>query len=728
VAPSVVRENFPDTAYWNAEIVTGADGRAMVSLPLPDSLTTWQVLVRGVGQDTRVGQAETEVVVTKDVLVRPVTPRFLAAGDHAQLGAIVQNSTSEDLTADVSIQASGFTLDDPGAASQKVSVPANGRTRLNWWGLAQDVDKVELVFSVSAQSSSGKAYQDAASPTLGDLPVLHYTAPQTFSTAGTMDEGGERLELVSLPASFDPQGGELHVELSSSLGGVMLSGLDALEKNTAQSTETTLSRFLPNLETYRVMQALKIDSPALQARLERTLGDGIARLLARQRFDGGWSWWGDETSDPYITAYILFGLSRARESGAKVSEPATQRAADYLTASMYTPDMAAESWQLDRLAFIHFALSYAGSGDLTSLESLYARREQLNPWGKAVLALAIQRLAPGRSEVGTLLSDLSGSAVRSATGAHWEETSPSWQNMSSPLLNSAVVLYALAGQQPDAPLLADAVRYLMSNRRANGTWSSPYTTAWTLMALSEVMRASEELGGGFAFSARLNGVPIANGQASGEGAPVVADIPLSNLYVGDPNALNVQRGPGDGRLYYTAALNVDRPVEDVAPLQRGVSVQRAYYPTGAACPGGDCAPITQAHPGDLIRARLSLTLENAAYFLLVQDYLPAGTEVLDTSLKTSQQGQPEEQPQGPFFDPRRPFDKGWGWWYFTTPNIYDDHVSWASAYLPAGSYELNYLLVVLQPGEYRVLPARAWMFYFPEVQGNSAGDIFTIQP
>jgi hypothetical protein len=132
-------------------------------------------------------------------------------------------------------------------------------------------------------------------------------------------------------------------------------------------------------------------------------------------------------------------------------------------------------------------------------------------------------------------------------------------------------------------------------------------------------------------------------------------------------------------------------------------------------------------------ARLTVTVEQAAYYLLLEDYLPAGTEALDTSLKTSQLGSSEGAPEGapqpePLFDPRRPFAAGWGRWYFTSPRIYDDHLSWAAPYLPPGTYQLDYTLVTLQPGEYRVLPARAWMFYFPETQGNSAGAVFTVQP
>jgi uncharacterized protein YfaS (alpha-2-macroglobulin family) len=110
-----------------------------------------------------------------------------------------------------------------------------------------------------------------------------------------------------------------------------------------------------------------------------------------------------------------------------------------------------------------------------------------------------------------------------------------------------------------------------------------------------------------------------------------------------------------------------------------------------------------------------------AYYLLVEDYLPAGTEVLDTRLLTSQQELPE-------IDPQRPFEEGWGWWFFSIPQVYDDRIAWAVDSLPAGTYELTYTLVILQPGEYRVLPARAWQFYFPEVQGTSAGEVFEIEP
>ena len=42
-----VRREFPDTAYWNATVTTGADGKAQVELTLPDNLTTWTMDAAG---------------------------------------------------------------------------------------------------------------------------------------------------------------------------------------------------------------------------------------------------------------------------------------------------------------------------------------------------------------------------------------------------------------------------------------------------------------------------------------------------------------------------------------------------------------------------------------------------------------------------------------------------------------------------------------------------------
>ena len=59
--------------------------------------------------------------------------------------------------------------------------------------------------------------------------------------------------------------------------------------------------------------------------------------------------------------------------------------------------------------------------------------------------------------------------------------------------------------------------------------------------------------------------------------------------------------------------------------------------------------------------------------------------------------------------------------------MYDDHIRWVVDTLPAGTYELTYRLTPFLAGEFQVIPAHAWTYYFPEVEGTSKGAIFKIK-
>ncbi|MCZ7552054.1 MAG: Ig-like domain-containing protein [Anaerolineales bacterium] len=737
-APVVTRERFPDTAYWNAEVVTDAEGKASVTLTLPDTLTTWQVETRGLTLDTRVGQALSQVITSKELLVRPVTPRFAVANDHVQLAAVVQNTSGNDMQVQAALQATGCALDDPSKQTQTLSVPAGGRARVEWWGTVQEVEKVDLIFSAEGRDGAGNAYQDAARPAQGVLPVLRFIVPQTMRTAGTLDAAGETRELVSLPRSFTPSGGGLTVELSPSLASALIRAMDALETASFASTERILSSFLPNLETYRTLQDHGIDDANLKARLDRTLNEGLVRLLARQNYDGGWGWWESGESDPYISAYVMFGLQRSRLAGVSISQVAIDQGLTYLKESSLTPDQADPEhvWQWDRQAFEQFTLAQYDAADPAVVDRIFEARDRLSPWAQALLVLTLEDLSPGGEQARALLTSLQASPVRSATGAYWEFSQDpeglmaAGRNMHTNLSNTAIVIYMLAQRDPGAPLVTDAARYLMANREANGAWNSTYTTAWSLIGLDQVLKGTGELGGQFAFGATLNANPIADGTAGGADqlTTVTALTPIQRLYPNYPNALVIERGDGPGRLYYTAGLEVNRPVEETTPLSLGLAIEREVYPFGEACEKGSCASIQSAQVGDKVNVRLTLTLPNDRYFLAVSDYIPAGAEILNVNLKTTEMGLGVEPGVEPVFNPRRPFARGWGWWLFNQPQIYDDHIAWTVENLPAGTYELTYTLALLQPGEFRVLPARAWQLYFPETQANSAGSLFTINP
>ncbi len=562
------RSDFEDTAYWNAVVSTGADGRASVEVVLPDNLTTWQLLARGLSADAKVGEGISEVITTKPLLVRPVTPRFVVTGDQVQLAAVVHNNTDGPIEAVVGLTASGFELADPAAAQQTVTLPAGGSARVNWDGKVTQADVIEAVFAVE-----GGGYQDASTPVVGDIPIVGYLAPQAFVTSGVLDEGGERLELVSLPRSFVPEGGDLRLEMASSLAGVALDGLEVIETYENPSTEYLISSFLPNLEILLAIREFGLDDAALQTRLDETLSISLTKLQDVQNYDGGWGWYQNvnSESDPLLSAYVLLGLVRADEAGFPVKSWVLENAREYLTNHLYTnqpePDW---SWEYERDVMVHYALMKAGYPLYQVAETLAQGVDKMSPWSRALYGLLISN-GSNTSLADTIFSDLQTTAVRSASGVHWANQPGYWVTLSSDVVNNAIVIYALAQRDPASPLVGDAVRYLMSHRDARGGWGSSYGTAWSLLALTEVMRGTGELGGDFSFSATLNDNPFATGEAGGVGQfnQVIAQTGMQSLLPDLPNALKIQRDPGQGRLYYRATLNVIQPVSEISGLNRG---------------------------------------------------------------------------------------------------------------------------------------------------------------
>ncbi|MBN1304170.1 MAG: Ig-like domain-containing protein [Anaerolineales bacterium] len=725
-APKVIREEFPDTASWIPTLVTDAEGRGQVVITLPDTLTTWRIDVRGATQETWVGQSALDVVSTKPLLIRPVTPRFLVVGDHIEMAAIVHNNTDQNLQVDVLLQAIDFILDHPESAKQVINVPAGERQRVSWWGMVPEAETTELIFSAETGTLS-----DITRPVWGTLPVLSYIAPQTYATGGVLSGTGSRLEVISLPRSYEAASGELKVEFSASLAGVLLNSLEAIQlPEYTCSSECILSYLLPNLETYRALQAANLESPTLNVRLQTDIEETIRRLLTRQNSDGGWGWWASAQgkSDPYISAYALFGLQRARQAGFVINDSVFEKGREYLANERDTlNEPGLQNWQIDRIVFIMYVLQETGGTESHLIDTLYSRQDQLSPWARALLALAMNSQSSGDTRAQTLISNLESGAIRSATGVHWDSNGGTWHNPGTPHFTTAVVAYALAQQNPGSTLLPDAVRYLTSVRNPSGLWSSTYETSWTIMALSKALQSSGDLQASYSYSATLNNNSLVSGQTGGDQtfAPNTVAVEMGQLFATAPNSLNIHHGEGPGSLYYRAALEINRPVEAVKALKQGLEIQRSYYSSDCE---KECQPLNTVQLGSNtnLKVHLTLTVPRDTYYLQVKDYIPAGSEILDQVLKTSQQG--EEAVEIEYYDPERPYASGWGWWLFNRPQIHDEYILWTSDYLPSGTYELTYTIVPLQAGQFRVLPAHTWLTFFPEVQGTSNGTIFEITP
>jgi uncharacterized protein YfaS (alpha-2-macroglobulin family) len=211
---------------------------------------------------------------------------------------------------------------------------------------------------------------------------------------------------------------------------------------------------------------------------------------------------------------------------------------------------------------------------------------------------------------------------------------------------------------------------------------------------------------------------------------VTSTTAIDDLFAESPNALTIERGEGTGTLYYRVDLETYVSASGAEAINKGINLQRDYYLYGNNCPGSeDCEPISSItldpdESNKYITVALTVIVSHNMYNLMIEDFIPAGTEIVNQEFLTSQTVYDETVT---FYNPYEPFSTGWGWWYFNEPQIYDDHLLWTADYVPAGTYILTYQLLPYQRGVYQVLPTHAWQYFYPEVQGTSEGDLLIIE-
>lgn len=719
-----LREQFIDTAFWDGRIETDENGVATVAIPLPDNLTTWRLVVRGVtdGVDRPmlVGQATDDLIATRPLIVRPVAPRFMVRGDEVTLGAVVNNNTLDALEVEVAIQASGVTLAD--ASAQTVTIPAQSRARVNWTATVEDVEAVELLFAASAGDLS-----DATRPAFGQgddrlLPVYKYEVPEFVGTGGTLREASARVEAVVLPRRYEVTEGTLTVELEPSLAVTTLNTIEALKGSVCECTETIASRLVANVAGLRALQALGDPNDPRIEELRTEANLGVQRLIRQQHVDGGWGWFQSVPSDPLVTAWTLIALNEARDV-ITVNTIMTDDAVDYLSRHLVTNTRSSPGYStLNLSALILYAMSQAGATNLSApISNLFDLRDRLSIYGKALLLMSITDTTEEQNAVRArvLRDDIMNDSVISANGAHWQEESRDWINWNSDTRTTSIVLRALLMNYNREPLLPNVVRWLMIARQGD-MWETTQETAWVLLALTDWMLATGETAPTFGYTVAIN-----DEEAGGRTlTPADADTQeiilrdVTALSADEPNLIEIARDAGSGALYYTAYLNAYLPVPEVSAVDNGIHISRVYRPIGSD------EPVTEARVGDLLEVTVTIVAPTSLNYLVVEDPLPAGLEAINPDLSTSQQTGTEASFR--IADDRAYYTYARYWW--ADVQYRDEKVVLSTEYIVPGTYEFTYVVRATVEGTYNVIPTTGREYYLPEVYGRGEGSLFTVLP
>lgn len=706
-AEATIRKDFKDTAFWQPEVVTGADGKATARLTLPDNLTTWRATARAVSADLRVGSRVDRVLSRKDLILRLETPRFMTEGDVVTVSGIVHNYLNADKVTQIELKVTGATLlDEP---RQTVTIAKQGEQRIDWRINAREIGNVTLLATAKTDAESDGIELP--------LPVLPMGLKQTKAEAAALTaENVEKIYSLNLPANANTQARALRIEASPSIAGSLFGALDYLTSYPYGCVEQTMSSFLPNVVVAQTLKEVRNATLREDNNLPRKVQRGLERLYELQHSDGGWGWWKNDKTDPFMTAYVVDGLAQARQAGFGLQAYRIDQAREKIQ-SLLDAGKLEDGKPIDpeSRAYLVYAFHASGEGDAKYVNDLFGRRQELQPYGRALLALTLKGLGD-QSRAKQVATEIERSAKVTDYDAHWESIRRPMLDFTETvdLEATAFSLKALARILPESALLPKAARWLVANRRNGYFWESTKHTAMAILGLTDYLRVSRELTADYTVEVYLNGELVMTkrvtaAEAAG-GQALLVERKGAALGVG--NQIRVIKR-GAGTLYFSAALEYFTREETVAPRgDANLSLTREYLRLKVTEENGQpkwaLEPLTgELKSGDLIVARLKLQGARARY-LLLEDPIPAGCEQI-------------EQVSGINLSV---VDGRWSDWY-SQREFRDQRTVFFVDYF-SGATTFQYAMRVQVPGDFKVAPARAELMYQPAVQTNTSNAAFRI--
>jgi uncharacterized protein YfaS (alpha-2-macroglobulin family) len=194
-------------------------------------------------------------------------------------------------------------------------------------------------------------------------------------------------------------------------------------------------------------------------------------------------------------------------------------------------------------------------------------------------------------------------------------------------------------------------------------------------------------------------------------------IPDGDLKTGDNVITLTKEGPGSVYLASSFVYFVDTP--DVEPLDEGFSVERRYYLLERKKQGREIVYVKKpldgpVNSGDEILVELDVDTDSSCEYFLLEDYFPAGCEVIVDDDNYIIEGDDYYNGDNPF------------WYWYAGREFRDERAALSMSYMYDDGYTFKYIMRAEIPGLYSVMPAEAYLMYYPNRYGRTASDDFII--
>lgn len=718
-----VRSEFRDVAYWLGSAETDASGKTKLRFRLPDDLARWKLVAYFVDPRTRIATGRERIVARKDLMVRMGIPRFFTQGDHVLMKADVQNLSDQDRRGELTFSLEGgraVPLGDEDLARLNVRKEKGG------W----------LVFDQGVVPRAPDAYRIEA-PAKGqravDFPIYVFDYPKSgelsLKTIFNSDGDGDgllkkvpvvpfakrrteiRLEKVDGQAQLkiEPKQGtevdateaKLHLlaGLESALATILVDDLEMLADYRYGCTEQTLSRFLPLVSARSHLGESWLKKAGLKPLNFDTILDKGVERLKKLRHGNGWGWAPGDQASIEITSYVLSRVARLEaETRKQLAKDLKLNESLRWIQSLYKQNLKkalseSEDRVRDGMAVVRAYEALAAWGQRVPSPPLSSLGELAKaPRFWASLGMASLDLRD-MDRVEKCLEALRGLALRNQAFTSWsqDEGAYSWYS-DNPETTARVLEFLQAAQAASHSVgedLEKGMRWMaMGPSRYRSTKARAIATNLSSLHLAKKDPVKARVSSLVRVSLPGQGKVRRKVDPARPPRAVILEAPKLAA-AGHRIDLKV-KGPE-----VMARLETTRfELGPFSPEDHGFEVRSRMLTEG------------KVHPShEYLTREVTLKADRSYPYALVEVPLLSGGEV------------PKKGPQTVQVERKSKNGK----WYGTGVrwDVLDDRVVFYLHHLGAGEYRFRVPMLPELAGYHNVNPARAFLMYFPHIEGSS---------
>lgn len=723
-----VRTNFVDALIWKAHVVTDENGKAKVEFKIPDNLTTWRTTVRGITKQTDVGQKVNKFISRKDLLVRMETPRFFRQDDEVVISTNVHNYLSSAKTTKIEFSADQLKLigskinskgfENSSFTSKKmyeVEIPANSELRIDW-KVKVDYPTGEATLKASALTNEESDAMEVKVQIIPNGVKVIEPLVADYSNENL----NEYLEFV-IPKDVDLRSAKFSFTLNPSLAGTILKSLDDLAGYPYGCVEQTMSRFLPTIIVANTFKS--INAPLKSQTIEelpKYVEAGLKRLYDFQHSDGGWGWWTNDQSHPYMTAYVIYGMSLAREAGYDINENVYYNGINNLKNQITN---AKPDEDETTLAYMLYSLSTAlknqnyDKKNYIEIINILLRKD-LKSYPLSLLAMTLNNMNETQ-KAKDAVARLKKQVNEEKSFAFWggEEWHYRWQNDN--VQGTAFAVKALLNIDGNSELIGKAINWLMKKKQGY-SWRSTQETSVVLFALTDYLKITKELDPNYSVKVFLNGSEVAQKDFNKDDIYKEATtFKFSNTdLIKGKNVIRIEKS-GKGKLYFSGINEFF--TENLSDIKHdnGFKIRREYYVLETGEKDGRIIYYKKKFNGTVtsgqdvfVKTFVESKSDNLDYFIL-EDMLPSGFEVVKDMDKYFIDGENSYQTYYDYYYDYMPWR-----WHYADREYRDEKVVFFVTSCQK-KMEFSYIIKAQIPGEYKIMPAQGYLMYYPELNGFS---------